>query len=236
MTYSNQSMSRPSAGCSAIAENGSRNNSAPLVMSLLMPEGAAVPATRRLVILVPDVDLDEGALSRRVWTLAAADRLAVLYLGLSRSDVEAPRARRRLASLAALTRDDWVNVNTALAVEVDWLDALGPVLQSGDLIVCHTEQTLRGWGGPLPLGNHLCQHLQKPVHLLEGFYAVDPLTPASPLGRFIFWGGSVVILAAAFWLQVQISALPKNWAEGTLMALSVVAECGLIGLWSRVIN
>ena len=41
------------------------------VMSLLMPGGAALPPARRLVVLVPDVDLDETGLTRRIWTLAA---------------------------------------------------------------------------------------------------------------------------------------------------------------------
>ena len=52
----------------------------------------------------------------------------------------------------------------------------------------------------------------------------------------MYWAGAIAILALAFWLQVQINALPKNWAENALMVISVVAECGLIGLWSRVFN
>jgi len=207
------------------------------VMALLMPEGLSLPAPRRLVVLVPDLDLEEAALARRVWNLAAASPLAVLYLGLAPSASEEPSVRRRLATLAALTRDDWVQVSTALALGTDWLAALRPALHSGDLIVCHSEQQVRGWSAARPLGNELCRELQKPVHLLSGFYsAKQSELPAHPLGRVAFWGGSLLILAAAFWVQVQISALPKNWAEDTLMVISVLAECGLIGLWSRAFS
>ena len=211
---------------------------ASFVMSLLMPEGVTLPPANRLVVLVPDMDLDEMAFSRRIWTLAAPSQLGVLFLGVCRVPSDEPRARRRLATIAALTRDDWVHVNTALAVEVDWLGAVRSVLAplGGDLIVCHAEQTRRGWRGSISLGTELCRALQAPVHLLHGFYATDEVQPANQPARFLFWGGSAAIVAGAFLVQVQISALPKNWAESALMALSVVAECGLIGLWNQVIS
>ncbi len=200
---------------------------------LLVPEGVSLPPTRRLVVLVPELDLDETALARRIWSLAAPSKLAVLYLSLSRMTSEEMHARRRLATLAALTRDDGIQVSTALATEADWLGALRPRQQNGDLMVCHAEQTASSWCGARPLGKVLCQTLQAPVQLLEGFYAGDPAPAAQPRARFVFWGGSVAIVAGAFWLQVQMGTLVRSWPESVLLLLSVVAECGLIGLWSR---
>jgi hypothetical protein len=207
------------------------------VMALLMPEGVNLAPARRTVVLVPDLDLDEAALARRIWSLAAGGRLSVLYVGLAASTSEEPQVRRRLATLAALTRDEWVSAATTLELGDDWLAALRPVLHAGDLIVCHAEQTVSGWRSAQSLGHELCRSLQKPVHLLSGFYSGQAAPPpAHPMGRVAFWGGSIVILAAAFWLQLQISALPKTWAESALMVLAVVGECGLIGLWSRAFN
>ena len=227
---------RPPVSRPPLGEAPARRSAGSPAMSLLLPEGVGLPAARRLVVLVPDVDLDETALARRIWSLASPNKLSVLYQGVARSPADEPRARRRLATLAALTRDDSIKAGTGLALETDWLGALMPQLCSGDLIVCHAEQKLSSWRGTLPLGGQLCQALQAPVHLLSGFYAGDPAEPAHRLGRVVFWGGAVAILAVAFWLQVQITALPRNWAESALMALSVVAECGLIGLWNRAFN
>jgi hypothetical protein len=226
---------RPAASGST-KELVSRQQPASAVMSLLKPEGVALLPARRLVVLVPEMDLDAAALARRIWNLAAPNKLAVLYLGLSTSESEEPHARRQLATIAALTRDDWVKTSTLLAPETDWVAALRPVLRKDDLIVCHLEQTMRGWRGSRPLGVALSQTLQAPVQLLEGFYAGDPAQAAHPTARLTFWAGAVIILASAFWFQVQISALPKNWLESALMAASVVAECGLIGLWSQIFN
>ena len=236
MMLPNPPTRRQAANLTTFAEAGARKQSAALVMSLLLPEGVELAPAGRLVVLVPDLDVDQAALARRVWNLAAPNKLSVLYLGLSTSSSEEPQARRQLASIAALTRDDWVTVNTTLVVEKDWVHALRPRLRAEDVIVCHAEQILPGWRGSRPLGRALCEILQRPVHLLEGFYAGDPAQPAHPTAAFVFWAGAVAILAMAFWLQLQINALPKNWAESTLMVASVVAECGLIGLWSRVFN
>jgi hypothetical protein len=203
---------------------------------LLVPDGMSLPPARRLVVLVPDLDLDETALARRIWNLAAPSKLAVLYLGLSHATSVELHARRQLATLAALTRDDGVPVSTAIATEVDWLGALRPRQRNGDVIVCHAEQTAPSWRGARPLGKVLCQSLHVPVQLLEGFYAGDPAPAARPAARFMFWGGSVAILAGAFWLQLQISTRFRSWPEIALLVLSVVAECGLIGLWSRAIK
>src|ERR1700720_2038974 len=108
MTLPNPPTQRPLAALPTNSDTAQRKQPASVVMSLLMPEGVSLPPARRLVVLVPYLDLDEPALSRRIWNLAAPNKLAVLYLGLSPSTSEEPHARRQLATIAALTRDDWV--------------------------------------------------------------------------------------------------------------------------------
>jgi hypothetical protein len=138
---------------------------------------------------VPDADLDETGLTRRIWTLAAPRRLEVLYLGLYRTPSDEPRARRRLATMAALTRDDWVNVRTALVMDADWLRSLRPLVQAGDLIVCHAEQLQAGWRRDRPLGPCLSQALKMPVVTLEGFYGGGEAPATHWMARLIFWRG-----------------------------------------------
>lgn len=236
MTLPDSSVQRPPAGRSPSNDVEAHKSTAAGLMPLLLPVGVSLPAARRLVVLMPDMDLDEAGLAWRVWSLAAPNSLAVLYLGSARSETEEPRARRRLATIAALTRDERVMVKTMLALEANWLGALRPVLRSGDVIVCHAEQTLWSWRGARLLGSGLCQALQSPVHLLSGFYRKAPAPAAHLAAAILFWGGAVAILTSAFWLQVQISALPPNGAESALLLLSVVAECGLIGLWNRAFS
>ena len=156
-------------------------------MSLLIPSGAPLPPARRLVVLVPDADQDETGLTRRIWTLAAPRQMEVLYLGLYRTPSDEPRARRRLATMAALTRDDCVNVKTALVMDADWLRSLRSLVQTGDLIVCHAEQLQGGWHRDRPLGPYLSQALKIPVVTIEGFYAGAEAPAIDWVARLIFW-------------------------------------------------
>src|SRR5215469_11747023 len=104
MTLPDSQLQRQSLAARANSGEPGMNRPPSPVMALLMPDGASLAAPRRMVVLVPDVDLDEAVLARRVWSLAAGGRLAVLYVGLAASTTEEPQARRRLATLAALTR------------------------------------------------------------------------------------------------------------------------------------
>jgi hypothetical protein len=51
--------------------------------------------------------------------------------------------------------------------------------------------------------------------------------------QVIYWAGIAIIVAACFWLQIQINGLGRNSTETLLVVLSVVAEFGLLWLWNR---
>ena len=51
--------------------------------------------------------------------------------------------------------------------------------------------------------------------------------------QVIYWAGIAIIVAACFWLQIEINSLGRNSAETLLVVLSVVLEFGLLWLWNR---
>ena len=75
----------------------------------------------------------------------------------------------------------------------------------------------RGWAYPTPES----AELQAPSLLMPW--------PA----QVIYWAGIAVIVAASFWLQIQINGLGRNSTETLLVVLSVVVEFGLLWLWNR---
>ncbi|MCC6192122.1 MAG: hypothetical protein IT318_24085 [Anaerolineales bacterium] len=190
---------------------------------------------RRLVVLVPEGPFDEAALARQVWALAGAGPRRVLYLGLSRGAADEALARRRLASLAALTRDDGLSVSTRLATEPNWLRAARAIRQPGDELVCAAGQTAPRWGlfGRRPLSVVLAAGLGLPVHEITGL-AVEPAPGRSRARAWLsFWLGAAAIVAFFFWLDVRLGQLPDNPARMALVALVVVAEFALLGWWAR---
>jgi len=205
-----------------------------LVAQLVIPEGQPLPPARRLMVLIPDQDTDETELARRIWALASPRGLAVVYLGLNRDFATESRARRRLATLAAVTRDDRVNVQTRLEVGVDWMRAVRALWRSGDLVVCHAEQMVRAGGlWRKPLGQALVSDLKAPVYLFSGFYSELPMPSASLTARALSWLIPLAILVGFFLIQVQIDQAVTGWLRTTLLSLSVVAEFGMVLIWNR---
>ena len=199
---------------------------------LLIPADQPLPPARRLLVLIPDQDMDEAEFVRRIWTLASPRHLAVLYLGLTSDAPMEARARRRLATLAALTRDDWVMVQTHLAIGSSWERAVKTVWRPGDLMVCHAEQSEVGGLWRRPLAQKLVAALQAPVYLLSGFYPQMRLSPSPLIARLLSWSIPLAILIGFFLLQVQIAEQVQGWLQTALLSASVAVEFGLVGLWN----
>jgi hypothetical protein len=202
---------------------------------LLLPERVALPALTRLVVLVPNVDLDEAALARYIWRLAAPRQLAVLYLGWTAGPETEAQLRRRLANLAALTRDEGVGVSARPATGEGWLPALRGVWRPGDLIVAHSELHVR-LGGLIarPLGAALLAALEAPVYVLTGFVPPDQ-RPALHWGaRLVNSGLFAAIIMLFFALQAALLRLPGRPVASLLVGLSVMIEFALLWGWNRL--
>ncbi|MCC7358327.1 MAG: hypothetical protein IT317_02550 [Anaerolineales bacterium] len=202
---------------------------------LLLPSNAALPTPTRLVVLVPNVDLDEAALARHIWRLAAPRHLAVLYLGWTAGAETEAQLRRRLANLAALTRDEGVAVSARPALGAGWLPALRGVWRPGDLIVAHSELRVRRWG-PMaqPLAAALLAALEAPVYVLTGFVP-RPQRPALNWGARLFNSGLLVAIIAVFFaLQAALLQLPGRPLVSLLVSVSVVIEFALLWGWNRL--
>lgn len=185
---------------------------------------------RRLVVLVPDQQVDDAALAKRVWSLAVSRRLSVTYLGLAR-DVDAEmRLRRELSLLLALTRDDRFTVETKPVARRTWLQALRAEIRPGDVVVCVASHQIARWG----------RAPQSVVHVIEasGLYPVLELrdvsiaVPERPSQLQLMWQAvPLVIIGGFFQIQVLIAQAARDWPRTALLCISVGAEVGLIWMW-----
>jgi len=195
------------------------------------------PTVRRLVILIPHADTDETKLSQRLWSMAARHELPVLLLGLSHEASHEPHLRRRLATLAALTRDAKVQVETKVVIGRDWIQAVRSVHRLSDRVVCHAEQQLirRGLRRE-PLSQLLMSTLSQPVSVLTGFYPNLPPEDISFFSRLVSLILPLAIFAAFTGLQILIHLNTTGTAYTLLMSISVIVEYGLLGLWHYLFN
>ena len=195
---------------------------------LLVLQDQNLVAVRRLVVLIPNLDVDEAELAREIWKLAFPPELAVLLLGLCPNVNEEPRVRRRLVTIAALTRDTKVSVEIQLEFGRTWIRKLKSFLEAGDIVVCHAEQRAGIWRQPLELE---LARLNIPILTLKGF--IPSMHKSSFLHESVFWLVSIAVLFVFFLFQIRILQISEEWVRDILLSLSVLIEFGLVWVWSN---
>ena len=230
-----------------VVQNGAENMAEPLMATgrsdaaaqvesseiggLLGIQHLDVAVARRLVVLLPNLDVDEVAFAHAIWDLASPPGLAVFLLGLCPNPNEEPWARRRLVTIAALIREPRVSVEMQLDFGRNWVSSLKRVLDPGDIVICPAGQQIGIFREPLDLSLAKLGH---PIITLPGLYPLTrKLIPAFIHGS-IFWVVSLTVLFVFFWFQSRILRISEEWAKDTLLSLSVLIELGLLWVWNNL--
>lgn len=193
--------------------------------ALIAPDHLPLRPTQRLVVLVPEDGLDEGALARRVWQLACGAALNVLFLGRSPDPESVAPTRRQLALLAAAVRQGDVSARASVVVGVSWLQAVEDVLQNGDLLVCiagHRVSYLVV--GRRRLGDVLARTFKTPVYLLGGLHLSRSPVLVQRARALVAWSISIAILVGFAGLQIWLSRNVSARFSPVLLGLSIIVE------------
>jgi len=185
----------------------------------------------RVIVLVPESDVDITETARTIWKLANVLKCHVQFIGLSRDTMREPSLRRQLVTLSALVGDNRIRAESKIEFGNNWLKVVKSNWQKGDVIACFEEQQT-GFARS-PLGQVLESNLNATVFVLSGFQYPERSRSAWLLNAMA-WAGSIGIIAVFFWMQVKITQLPEDWVHTALMYLSIPIEVGLIWGWNAL--
>lgn len=190
-------------------------------------------SAHRLIVLVPDADIDYAAATRRVWELATNMGTRILFIGLCNDAAQESSLRRQLITMSAMVQDSKVSAEAKVQIGSNWVDVVTSNWQAGDMIVCFAEQR----AGLLyrPLSQILRSNLDIPLYILSGLYSQSP-SRLNILSFIPLWAGLISIVVISFLLQIRIIALPQDWAQTTLLILSVTVELWLIWAWNNLFS
>ena len=185
------------------------------------------------MVLVPAGEIHETQLAQQVWQLASPRTVPVLMLAIARDYETETALMRRLASLAAFTRDRFVRVETRIVQTSSWLNALREVLQPGDIILGNIEQQVgKGLFQVQPFCEVLCRSVDAPVYLLSGFCEKAPSRNSGLRHQVLAWGLLPLILAGFAGLDIRVvDQVSGSWQQILLIVLLAV-EIGAIWLWN----
>jgi hypothetical protein len=193
-----------------------------------LPEEPFPGKTRRLVILVPDLELDEQELSSKIWQLAAPGSLEVLFLSLATSPELEAYLRLRLSSLTSLTRDEQVRSSFEFSPERTWLAAAAEVWRPGDLLVCYRSQLGKSQRNGRGLGARLTESLGAPLYVINSLKTGPSQRQLRLRSEWIAWSAFLFTLAAFGWVQVRINQSFAGNLWAVLMMGSVLVEFGIL--------
>jgi hypothetical protein len=190
---------------------------------------------KRLVILIPDLDTEEARLSHYIWSLAAPQQMEVLLVSLVQVPGDEFHALRRLTSIASITRDTWVKVDTQVLFGRSWVKAVKPLLKQDDLLVCPSGQTaMVGWGKKVSLEAALSSAIKKPVHVIPSFFQSGAQPRLAWVRRLPFWVGLVIILASFFFLEVDVNRSITDWTGQVILIGLILVEITLLYWWTSI--
>ena len=186
---------------------------------------------RRLIVLVPESEVDSALTARKVWELANALESRVQFIGLSKDAEHEPAVRRQIVTLSAIVESDKISVESKIEIGNDWLNAVKSEWHEGDVIVCYAEQ--RSGLTRRPLSQILESNLNATVYVLGGFHQ-EVRVRSSWIFNTFAWAGSIGIILGFLWLQSKLGQVSTDWAYSTLLYISLFVEAGSIWAWNNL--
>ncbi len=230
-------VAEPSALANLLGANALFREGLSALGTLLLPVDEQVTSIQRILVLIPGGRIDPEPLVARVQRLVGCTDLEVLYVGIRLSPDQDWRASRQLAGLLIASVKAGLRVQTRLVANGEWLPILRGIVQPGDLILCHAEQSARQSKDPYgTLGWWVASSLNVPVYVLSGMYMQALPYALSSALRLAFRIAPILIVGGFFWIQIQIDKLVTGLAHTLVLSLSVLIEFGLVFFWSYLLD
>jgi hypothetical protein len=198
-------------------------------------DGGHLNTGRRLVVVVPDQDLDAVSFSRAIRSLAVPGFLDVLLVTIVHNEENELASRRRLATMATLVRDFDYEVETQVVWSRSWTGALRDLARADDVVLCPPEMNVRkGLRDHELLGEAINRQLGLTVRPMAGFFQKG----RPGIKRFLlmigYWAVILGILAGFFALESDVTKVATGWVSQIFLILLMAAEIGTIYLWTVI--
>jgi hypothetical protein len=191
--------------------------------------GNGIPRTERLVVLVPDGNLDETGLARCIWSLAISNQIEeVVYLAVVSDPDLYLSAERRLVNLSSITRDPRFLLISRVVKGNQWQRMISSLVRPGDAILVQQgqEERKRFWKH-----QNLAECLTEAglsVYALDGYYQEKPIYPYDWKLAAVRWLVALLVIALFLILQVSVHQVEPGWVEIIIQILLLMLEIGIL--------
>ncbi len=201
----------------------------------LFPNHGGRAAAHRLLILVPDQDVDAIRFSRAIRSVLLPETThVVLVTAVNSVEVELS-ARRRLASISSQVSDCYLYVDVRIVWNRSWIAAARQVAEPGDQIACPPELVVRkGLRKREPLNVAIAHRLGLTTISLPGFFNNSHPGITRLLLQTGYWAVILAIVAGFFLLESDALQTAPGWIGQMTVVVLMVFELGAIYLWTAI--
>lgn len=215
---------------STLAGQGSDSMSDMRSSNIVTPSGM-----NRMIVLIPDQDVDEVRIGRKILSQAFLKRLDVVLVSLVQDPENKYMARRRLATMMTLLRGPLLSVETKVFVGRSWVRAVAQIKRYGDLIYCPAELTdLSSAGVRKPLDEVLKKALSIQVVTYSGFYHNTHTRWPIFFNQLGYWMVVCTIIFLFYLFETNSNFLAMGWTGQVFACIIVTIEIAVIYYWTSI--
>jgi hypothetical protein len=192
----------------------------------------------KLLVIVPDDELDEVKFAKKARSLAEYYNLDILFFGIVTSSENEPSLRRKLITLAGISSNNIFKTHFLTHSNTSWLKAIAREFVAGDYILCPKEfiQTT-GKFFPKSILQLIKDHYGDRLITVSGLM-VQPQQKKS--GKYLFpiiyWAGIIIILTTAFGLEADFGNQTFGWVRAVGEISIVGIEIFSLWVWNSITN
>lgn len=200
-----------------------------------LPNDGGRQSPQRLVVLVPNPDVDEIKFSWAIRRLANPANLDVLLVSIV-DDVESElAARRSLVTICSMVNEFKYNVDFRVVWDRSWIHAARDLAAPGDLFICPPEVTIRtGFRKREPLDAAIARSLNVPTQPIANFFNNTGQGISTLLKKILYWVVIAAILGGFFILESDVGQTVSGFPGQTIIVILMAFELGAIYLWSSI--
>jgi hypothetical protein len=208
-------------------------NVQPRPLTLSPASASTLEPAHWLIVLVPSVEADLSAATRRVWELADAGGKRVRLIGLYESTAQELSLRRQMAGMSGMMVSAGIFTETEAIRGRNWIDAVRSRWQTGDLVVCFGEQRVGSLNRSL--SDVIQSSLDVPVYVLSNTYLQKNVRP-NWWAQIFAWSGFMAIIPGFFLVQVRIHQITEGGVRLALVLTSICLEIWMIWVWNKLFS
>jgi hypothetical protein len=192
----------------------------------------------KLIVLVPENEIDEVRFAKKVRSLAEYYGLDILFIGNSATYETESTNRRRLITLAGISNNGILKTDYISNFQNSWLKIIKQTYQTGDYLLCMKEINIsQGLQKQHQLWKILSSKYGSNVIAIKGFMIPEKTRPLlETFEPLFYWAGIIAIFSLSFYLEANLGNHTFGWIRILGESALVVVEIFSLWIWNSLLN